>query len=207
MDFYPSIHTIINKIRGELLMLVMATDSKTFLKSLKEERFKKAVLNALVVVASDGLKVSGEYPDAILMSHIVPPATVIHKHVSGDILGFNRLYLKYLQSPQMSVILSTLLGNAATEGKNIIFLCNTTEDNFAYLELVTNYINMAYNIEAAPLKKVIKGKAGDYEADPDDVNRICQERFERAQSISPNVMEDVKAMMDTGKDKKKKKKK
>ena len=187
-------------------MIIMSTDSKTFLKTLKEENFKKAVLNSLVVVASDGLRVSGEHPNAILMSHIVPPATVIQKHVAGDVLGFNRMYLKYLQTPQMSVIMSTLIGNAANEGKNLIFLCNTIEDNFAYLDLVASYIEMAYGIEVAPLKKVVKGKTKQYEVDPEEVNRICQERFEKAQSISPNVMEDVKAMMDTGKKKKKKKK-
>ena len=187
-------------------MIIMTTDSKTFLKTLKEEKFKKAVMNSLVVVASDGLKVSGEHPNAILMAHLVPPAAVVQKHVAGDVLGFNRLYLKYLQSPQMSVIVSTLLGNAANEGKNLIFLCNTIEDGFAYLDLLSSYIEMAYGIEVAPLKKVVKGKTEEYEADPEEVNRICQERFERAQSISPNVMEDVKAMMDTDKKKKKKKK-
>lgn len=188
-------------------MKLLILDSKTMVKNAKESKFTKFIDNALVVVASDGLQVSGDNPNTTHIPQLVPPAAITQRHISGDVTGFNRLYVKFLQSPQITVILSSLLSNAAKEDKNIVFLCNTIEDGFAYLDLLGNYLQAAYGIEPVTVKKVVKGKDKEYDVDPEDIIAKCEERFARAESISPNVMDDVKSMFDEGKKKKGKKKK
>lgn len=189
------------------MKLLLLNSEKLLKHGPKEKKLQKFLKGSLIVVVSDGLETDGSLENVTHITQLVPPAPIAQKHISGDIVGFNNSYYKYLQVPAISVILSTLFNSAAEEGRDIVFLCNQMEDNFAYLELIGNYAQAVYGIEAVPLKKVIKGKTIEYDVNPKDVQERCNERFARAQSLSPSVIEDVQDMFAKDSKKKKKKKK
>lgn len=187
-------------------MKLLLLDSKRLLKNGQEKKLQKFLAGSLVVVVSDNLKTDGSLDNVTHIPQLVPPAPIAQKHIAGDVVGFNNAYYKYLQVPAITVIISTLFNSAAEEGKDITFLCSAMEDSFAYLELIGNYAQAVFGIEPVPLKRILKGKIAEYEIDSADIREKCNERFARAQSMSPSVIEDVKDLFEA-KDKKDKKKK
>lgn len=194
-------------------MKLLLLNSKKLLNNANEKKLKKFLRGSLVVVVSDGLKTDGTLDNVTHIRQLVPPPPIAQKHISGDVVGFNNSYYKYLQVPAITVIMATLFNSAAEEGKDIVFLCNAMEDSFAYLDLIGNYSQAVFGIEPVPFKKLLKGdkEVIAYDVNPKDVQEKCNERFARAQSMSPSVIEDVQELFnqndDKGKKKKKKKKK
>lgn len=187
-------------------MNLITLESKKLLKVLKEKEMKKFLDKSLIVVISDSLTTDGSLENVTYVPQLMPPAPIIQKHLSGDIVGFREAYFKYLQVPALTVIVATLFDSAAKEGKNVAFLCSYSEDNYNYLDILAEYTHAVLGIQATPHKKLLKGKAKEYASNSDSIIERCQDRYSRAVSASPSVFEDVKRMFEHEEDKKKKKK-
>lgn len=188
-------------------MKLLLLDSKKLLKNGQEKKLQKFLRGSLVVVVSDNLKTDGTLDNVTHIPQLVPPAPIAQKHIAGDVVGFNNAYYKYLQVPAITVIISTLFNSAAEEGKDIVFLCSAMEDSFAYLELIGNYAQAVFGIEPVELKKILKDKTAEYDVTSEQIQEKCNERFSRAQSMSPSVIEDVQDLFKANEKKDKKKKK
>lgn len=179
-------------------------NSVQLMKNIKKDKFREFVEGSNIAVVSDNIQTDGSMDNTVNMVHLMPQQGLINILQAGDVIKFNDMYGKYLQSPAISVIIMGLLKKCMDEDKDLILLCAEDEDKaYGYLETLGFFLAAAFSLEPVPLKKVVKGKTEEYDLDNEELGEIIGEAYARAQGSVPNVMEVVSEIMMTKEERKK----
>jgi hypothetical protein len=157
--------------------VVIRMDSKKFLKDFRKEVDTSEYQYVLI---SELIKTRGEHKNVQAIQRLIPPPAIISEYINGDKQSYKKAYLKYLQTPDIDAMVTIIVKAAIQNDMKIVLLCSRSEDEFAYLKHLSEYMEAVYKLKTFTYK--------DYTKDPekaskiknkDEINKIVSKKLER----------------------------
>ena len=103
-------------------------------------------------------KVFGKKTNVLYYSCLIPPATILESYVmTGDKDKYKKEYMEYLSRPQILFLINEIVHYAAINGLDIAFVCSLDEEEYGYIQLVTDFVSGLYRVKAVKAKKYMQG--------------------------------------------------
>lgn len=126
-------------------------DSKTFLNKFCKEYNPN---DFQIVLISNDIKSKNKFENVMVAKELFPSKEVLSAKVNAGDNDFKEGYFTQLKQHMLSV--ATIVLSVAKYNSNVILLCSEVENEFEYIDILADFIETLYNIEAITFKKLKK---------------------------------------------------
>lgn len=133
--------------------IILKMNSKKFFKKFVED--KDVILKKYnYILASHEINTNGTHENVVRVTSLVPPASIIGHQISGDISKYYNAYMEYLATPECLHLLLTMV-KASIDGMDMVLICSKTEDEYAYLDMIGEFLERNFAIKAYEFEEFV----------------------------------------------------
>lgn len=133
--------------------IIIKMNSKKFFKKFIED--KNVILKRYnYILISHEINTNGTHDNVTRATTLIPPASVIGHQINGDIDKYYNSYMEYLATPECLHLLLTMV-KASIDGMDIVLLCSKSEDEYAYLDMINEFLQRNFSINVYDFEDVV----------------------------------------------------
>jgi hypothetical protein len=169
--------------------VIITMDSEKFLK-----KFLPATDNTdgyQFILISEDIKIrdlEGKKKNIMSFPTLIPTPPVINLYVNGETKSYKKAYLNQLQEPEVEAFITVLVKAAVINDFKVVLLCSTSEAERGYIELLSEYIEAAYQLKTYSWKKFNEDQEKACKIkNKDEIVKILGRKFEKMERLGVSL--------------------
>lgn len=132
---------------------LITMDSKKFIKEFCKEYNPH---DFQIILVSKDITSKGKYDNVYVAKDLFPTKQVLASRINAGTEEFKFNYVKQLNTKEAQLVLLTIVKSIMKKNMNILLLCSETEDDYEFLEVISDYMETKFKLPSYTMKSLKK---------------------------------------------------